>query len=260
MPCTDELTMKSDRGPIARLICAAAVCLSLASGASTDPTELLRRQTQELMDAFGSGGASVWERYLDPKATYTDENGTVLSKAQMVEQMKPLPRGVSGSIQVQDFHVTLHGSVAITTYVADEHEEFHGHPLHCQYRSTDTWVRSAGGWRLIASQMMALRADPPALALPERQLREYAGTYRLTPALTYEIRETDGKLQGQASGGKPESLLAEAPDVLFVPGKPRYRKIFRRDADGRITGFAERREAWDLLWQRVGPISDRPAH
>jgi hypothetical protein len=42
----------------------------------------------------------------------------------------------------------------------------------------------------------------------------------------------------------------EAADVFFVPGKPRYRKIFLRDDDGEITGFAERREAWDLVFAK----------
>jgi hypothetical protein len=40
-------------------------------------------------------------------------------------------------------------------------------------------------------------------------------------------------------------------DVLFVAGQPGYRRLFRRGADGRVTGFAERREAWDLDWERV---------
>jgi hypothetical protein len=42
----------------------------------------------------------------------------------------------------------------------------------------------------------------------------------------------------------------EATDVLFVPGRPRYRYIFLRDAAGKITGLAQRREAWDLVWKR----------
>jgi len=36
-----------------------------------------------------------------------------------------------------------------------------------------------------------------------------------------------------------------------VPGRPRYRKVFRRDSAGGITDFAERREAWDLVWKRA---------
>jgi hypothetical protein len=57
-------------------------------------------------------------------------------------------------------------------------------------------------------------------------------------------------MEGQRPGREAEKLLAEAPDVLFVPGQPRYRYVFLRDSDGRITGFAQRREAWDLVWKR----------
>ncbi|HTO76422.1 MAG TPA: hypothetical protein VMQ61_10130, partial [Thermoanaerobaculia bacterium] len=62
----------------------------------------------------------------------------------------------------------------------------------------------------------------------------------------------DGALEGQQNGRKAEVLKAEAPDVLFVPGKPRYRYVILRGSDGRITGFAQRREAWDLVWKRAG--------
>jgi hypothetical protein len=33
---------------------------------------------------------------------------------------------------------------------------------------------------------------------------------------------------------------------------PRIRKIFLYDAAGRITGFIERRETWDIVWDKVG--------
>lgn len=79
----------------------------------------------------------------------------------------------------------------------------------------------------------------------------YVGHFTLSPEIAYDIRLKDGKLEGQRGGRAAESLMAEAPDVFFVPGSPRYRKIFKRDAAGRITGFVERREAWDLVWTRV---------
>ena len=218
--------------------------------ASENVAAVLQRQTQELLDAITTGSAAVWQRYLDEKAAYTAEDGTVSTKAQMVEQTKPLPAGVSGNIKVTDFKATMHGPVAVATYVSDEHEDYHGHKLHCQYRSTDTWLRTSAGWRLIAGQVLALRTDPPAIRLTPRQREEYSGRYSLTPAITYEIRQKDGRLEGQQTGRKAETLEAEAPDVLFVPGKPRYRKVFLRGPDGRIQGFAERREAWDIEWSR----------
>jgi ketosteroid isomerase-like protein len=236
---------------------ASLLTLVLVMGASAreaeDPGELLRRQTRELLDAITNGSAAVWERYLDADARYIDESGSVLTKTQMVEGIRPMPDGVSGTIQVTQFDVAMHGDVAVATYVDDENEDFHGHKLHCQYRTTDTWMKTPGGWRLISGQVLALRADPPSVSLPASLRGEYCGKYSLTPTLTYEIRCKGDALEGQQTGRKTEELRAEAPDVLFVPGRPRYRYVFLRGADGRITGLAQRREAWDLVWKRVAP-------
>jgi uncharacterized protein DUF4440 len=230
--------------------------LSLIFGAPAGPqaadvAATLERQTQELLDAVSTGKAEVWERYLDPEARYVDESGRVVRKKELVEEIKPLPAGVSGVLKVTGFEASVQGSVAVATYVADENEDYHGHKIHCQYRTTDTWKKTAVGWRLIASQTLALRTDPPSITLSEKQRQEYCGRYALTPEISYEIRCAGDKLEGQQNGRKAEALLAEAPDVLFVPGKPRYRKVFQRGPDGRVTGFAERREAWDLIWRRV---------
>ena len=222
-----------------------------AGGQAADIAAMLERQTQELLDAVSAGKAEVWERYLDPEARYVDESGRVLRKKELVEEIKPLPAEVSGVLKVTGFEASVQGDVAVATYVADENEDYHGHKIHCQYRTTDTWRKTPAGWRLIASQTLALRTDPPSIALSDARRREYCGRYALTPEIFYEIRCSSGRLEGQQTGRKAEPLLAEAPDVLFVPGKPRYRKIFQRDADGRVTGFAERREAWDLVWKRV---------
>jgi sugar lactone lactonase YvrE/ketosteroid isomerase-like protein len=228
-----------------------ARALATAAPASGEIGATLQRQTQELLDALASGAAPVWERYLDPEVRFVDESGKVAGKKEMVEGTKPLPAGVSGVIRILDFDAAVHGDTAVTTYIADEDEIFHGHKLHCQYRSSDTWKKTPEGWRLIASQIMALRTDPPAITLTANQRQEYCGKYSLAPDIAYEIRCDAGKLEGQQSGRKPEPLLAEAPDVLFVPGKPRYRKVFQRGPNGRITGFAERREAWDIVWRRL---------
>jgi hypothetical protein len=237
--------------PIAGLTVAVLLSAATATPASEDAAAVLHRQTQELMDAITHGSAAVWDRYLDAKAIYTAEDGTLQTKAQMVEGTKPLPAGVSGSIKVIDFKATVHGPVAITNYVSDEYEDYHGHKLHCQYRTTDTWLKTPVGWRLVAGQVLALRTDPPAVPFTALQMDEYVGRYALTPAITYEIRRQGDGLVGQQSGRQAEPLKAEAPDVLFVPGKTRYRKIFKRAPDGHVMGFAERREAWDIDWKRL---------
>ena len=226
------------------------LALVAAPLAAEDAREVLKRQTQELVDAIASGSIAVWDKYLDPAVLYVDESGQVSTKKEMLEGLKPLPDGVSGAIAVTDFRVALHGDVAAATYVNDERETYHGHELHCQYRTTDTWTKTPDGWRLIASQALAMRTDPPAIALPAAALDAYCGRYDLASAISYEIRRNGDALEGQQTGRKAEALRVEAPDVLFVPGHPRYRYVFLRNAAGRITGFAQRREAWDLVWKR----------
>jgi ketosteroid isomerase-like protein len=239
-----------------RLVIALAFSAPFVASGAVPPSpesvpDLLQRQTQEMMDAVGNGAAAVWERYLDAGAIYVDENGNVSTKKEMVEGIKPLPAGVSGDIRVTGFRAVVEGDVAVSTHVDDEHENYHGHPLHCQYRTTDTWRRTPDGWKLAGGQVLALRTDPPAAPIAEALRREYCGRYSLGSGIAYEIRVRDGALEGERTGKKPEALLAEAPDVLFVPGQPRYRKIFQRGPDGKITGFVERREAWDILWTRA---------
>jgi len=241
------------RSVISAVALAFAFAAASRAAAAESVSDVLRRQTQELADAATTGSAAVWDRYLDPEVRFVDESGKVLTKKQMLDDMKPLPEGVSGGLQVTAFDVAVHGGVAIATYVDDEHEDFHGHKLHCQYRVTDTWIRTAKGWRLIAAQILAIRADPPSVAVASSLHDEYCGKYVLTSTISYEVRRNGDTLEGQRTGRKAEELRDEAPDVLFVPGRPRYRYVFMRGADGRITGFAERREAWDLVWKRTGP-------
>jgi hypothetical protein len=235
-----------------------AIALTLATPqAATSTTsqsetgQILKAQSQELLDAVTYGKPEVWDRYLDEHTVITTEDGKVHTKAEMVKDIKPLPEGVSGTLIVTEFKAVDHGAVAVTNYVADEHENYHGHPLHCGYLETDTWLKTAKGWRLIGSEILALRTDPPAIQLKDSLIDTYVGRYALTPTITYEIRRSEGKLEGRRSGRDWEVLKAESPDVLFVPGDPRYRKVFQRDAEGRITGFADRREAWDLIWAKA---------
>ena len=44
--------------------------------------------------------------------------------------------------------------------------------------------------------------------------------------------------------------MRELADVLFTPGQPRTRKIFQRDAQGKVIGFLSRREERDLVFTK----------
>ena len=218
--------------------------------ASEDVTSVLQRQTQQLMDAVAAGDRGPWTRYLDDRIVYAAEDGTTKSKDELLAELRPLPKEISGRLHVTRFRTVRHGDAAIANYGVEEDEGYFGQVIHARYLTTDTWKRTSAGWRLVASQVLALRDDPPAIDLADGQLDEYVGTYALTDNVTYTIRRDGHDLTGVRSGRNPETLKVELRDCLFVPGQPRLRKIFQRNADGRITGLVERRETWDIAWRR----------
>ncbi|MBS0473074.1 MAG: DUF4440 domain-containing protein [Proteobacteria bacterium] len=224
--------------------------LLIPAAARADDGDLLRTKMQALMDAVSDGNAAVWSKTLDPGFTMIDEAGEVSNYTQTVAQVTPLPKGLSGTITVTEWHVTFFGDTAVETHLDDEHEDFHGQQLHALYRSTGTWRKEGGDWKLIGLQTIALRQDPPAVALPDALSDSYVGRYRVAPDYEYVISKEDGRLYGATNGGKPVELKAELADVLFVPGQPRSRKIFQRDASGAITGFVSRREERDVVFTR----------
>lgn len=224
-----------------------------AESPGNDVEALLTTQTQELLDAVGSGNRAPWQRHLLDDAVFITEDGALRTKTQMVEDLRPLPAGISGQLRVTDFRVARRGSTAVTTYIAQEDETYFGQAIKASYRTSDTWVRTDTGWRLLASHVLAMRSDPPARSLPLEALREYEGVYALTPEITYTVHLTDAGLTGTRLGREPEPLRVEVPDMLFVPGQPRIRKVFERDGNGHITGFVDRREMWDITWRRRDP-------
>src|SRR5262249_6767284 len=141
----------------------------------------LQRPTPEVMDAVAIVKRSVWEKYLDDGVLYTDENGQIMRKAEMVAGIKPLPDGVSGVIRVTQYQAVVHGDTVVASHVDDEHENYHGHELHCQYLTTDTWMKTKSGWRLVGAQVLALRTDPPAVALSAAVKSEQRGPPPLPP-------------------------------------------------------------------------------
>ena len=93
--------------------------------------------------------------------------------------------------------------------------------------------------------------DPPAVRLTQRELCEYAGVYSLTPAIRTTIRCVEAGLTSERADRPLARYSAELRDLFFVPGQPRTRRIFTRDAAGRVDGFVDRREGEDVRWTRV---------
>jgi len=221
------------------------------AAAAEDDLAVIKRQSQEFSDASASGDAAVLGRLLDDHVVFMNESGETATKHDIVDGAQPPAKGMSNTLVQEGLSVALHGNVAVTSFTDVSTVQFHGQTLHAKYLSTEVWLKEADGWKMISSQTMAAQDDPPAVALPAKTLDEYVGRYQAGD-FVYRIERHGDELTGTPDGGKPVALKAELRDVLFTPGQPRTRRIFQRDAAGRVTGFVSRREGHDLVLKRAG--------
>jgi ketosteroid isomerase-like protein len=234
-------------------VLAAFAVLMARPALADDARTIIGRQLQELMDALPPGNAAVWEKYLDPDCLYVEEGDTINSKADMVKEVAPMPKGMGGSIVSEILRFHRDGDIAVVVSRDHETENYFGQTLHAEYLNTSTWRKRTDGWKLIAQQVLAEPIDPPAITLPADRLTQYAGSYRLKDSdVVYTVTVTGGKLTGEKAGKPPATLNAEVSDVFFVAGQPRIRKIFVRDGTGVVIGFMDRREGRDVVWLKIG--------
>lgn len=120
-----------------------------------------------------------------------------------------------------------------------EYLDYHGQEIRSRFRMADTWVRTAAGWRLLGSQVLAVPMDPLAIALDRDLLCSFSGNYQLTAQIKGTIRCEGDELLFERAGNPVRHLRVEVADVVFTPGAPRTRRIFPRDSHGTAERFAE---------------------
>ena len=108
-----SVTISNRASALARLFAIALALCAASEDTSTaqeDQMRALEKQTQELMDAVSTGDSSVWDRYLDANVLYLSEDGVRKTKADLLREITPLPKGISGSITVASFDVRFYGN------------------------------------------------------------------------------------------------------------------------------------------------------
>ena len=181
-----------------------AVLSLLSLPAFADDHALITGYMQEMSDAIASGNVALWDKYLDPNVILAEEDDTYKGKADALKELKPLPKGLGGTIKIELLSYHQEGDLAVALFRQNETEHYFAQTIYAKYLASTTWKRREAGWKLIAGQILAERTDPPAISLPASRLEQYVGTYQLKdsdPRLTLKL--VDGKLIGTRSGGKP---------------------------------------------------------
>jgi hypothetical protein len=248
----------------ARLTLALAVCLALPPAAQAadppakppKPAEMaetvkwFRATEQKLMDAIAKGDKGPWEQVMDPACVYTTEEGQVLGKRQFVDELRPLPAGLSGDISVQDLTVQQVENIAIVRFLVDEWEVVFGQRLSTRYRATDTFRREGADWKMLSSHVSVVTQDPPSQEVSKDQWPSYVGAYRLLPdGWTFTVELRDGLLYGGRDPKKLRPLIPLAPDAFVLSGSL-GEWIFVTEK-GAVTHILNFRKFEPLVWTRV---------
>jgi hypothetical protein len=231
-------------------VLALAACVGAEAAASSAAETELRKIVQEMLDAVAPGNADVWRRYLHQRVVRVDETGAVQTREDLLKEFSPLPPGLDGRMAVDTFKIETHGDIAVLAYETQEHLDYHGQILRSRFRVSDTWLKTQQGWKLVAEQVAAVLKDPPSVNLSQQQLCEYNGSYSLTAEIATTLKCTQDGFTSARSRRPSVHYLAEVPDVFFVAGQPRTRRIFVRDAAGKVVGFVDRREGEDIRWTK----------
>jgi len=205
--------------------------------------------TQELLNDIALGDRSRWSKYLADDCVITVDDGRTLTKRQFLNELQPLPKGYSGRIELDKPLVRSSAGAVVISYDLHEQENVFGQSLSVEYHTTDTWLRRGKEWQLIASQSLRKFTDPPPGLPDPARYADYIGTYELATSVAYTVSEEEGKLFGQRTGRNKEELQPETPDTFFRKGIP-GRRIFVRDANGRVVKMADRLEGRDLVWAK----------
>jgi hypothetical protein len=82
-----------------------------------------------------------WDKYLADDGIHTDENGAVRTKAELLREIAPLPKGLKGSIKVDSFRAAVRGDIAVIAHEDQELLDDFGQPLHTRLRSLALHLR-----------------------------------------------------------------------------------------------------------------------
>ena len=216
---------------------------------SITESELIRR-SQEMFDAVAPGNPKPWREYIADDCRYVDERGRQMTKAALIDSLKPLPAGYAGTIKLVNPWSHIAGDVAILGYDLDETETVHGQLMTARYHATDTWRRRNGTWQIVAGQVLRYYEDPPAGRADAARYTDYFGTYELAPGITLKVTAEGGRLLSQRGQRAPVELVIESGDIFFCRGIE-GRIVFRRDARGQVDAYVSRRNNEDLVWRKI---------
>ena len=219
-------------------------------GSSAEIVAWFQETEQKLMDSIAVGDTAPWERVMDEGCVVTTEEGELIPKQEFLKQLKPLPNGLTGAIQVKELTVQEFPTFASVRFLADECELVFGQRLATQYRMTDTFRRDGTEWKLVASHASVVTRDPPQQVVSRDGWPGFVGRYRLLPdGWTFSVELRGGELYGGRDPHRMKRFVPMTANAFVLSGQL-GEWIFVTDERGRAIKILELRKFEPLVWSR----------
>ncbi len=227
-------------------------CLTIPAHATPAPASTLQDllTTQSLIDSIADNKPHVWKSTLADDVSIIDEFGWCMSRP-MRSRASGDFRRASPATSSCSTPARTYGETAVLVCDADEYERVFDQHLHVLYRSTDTFVRHAGAWKLVAMQDVTVPTTPPPLVVAGLHLDDYPGVYRYGADRAYTVASDGKSLSYTTRAGRlATAMLPIARDLFMDDGDEKNLLIFHRDMKGAIDYAIERRKFNDLVLRR----------
>jgi ketosteroid isomerase-like protein len=182
-----------------------AILAQSAKPKSGSAEQELIKLEQQWGDALVKPDLAFLDRILAEDYMFTSPNGEVLTKAQMLAELKSGEDVVSSEVNL-DMKVRVYGDAAVVTGYSTSKETVKGKDISGEYRWTDTWIKKGGRWQCVAdhaSKVPAPIAPPgqaavtsilkPELKLLERMLGDWTYEGENFPTPVWPAGKFSGK-------------------------------------------------------------------
>jgi hypothetical protein len=232
---------------------------SRAEAGQAAPGDTLVAMSRARLQAVDAGDRAAYAAGLDPDGVFVDEDAVVRTGAVLLDEVRPLPPGYVGHLELQHPTVRITDGVGVVTYDIAEDLALFGQRLRTRYHTTDVYQRTGDAWRLIASHTSVIPSELPRITLAPGRLADYVGAYRLGDGPVGRVTLEGDRLLWRREGRDAQELVPTGVDRFAQAGRPRGERLFRRTPAGRVDAFVDRRDNNDLVWVRVAAAPSKKA-
>ena len=120
-----------------------------------------------MSDALTGGDVAVWDKYVDPGFIFAEEDGSYKGKTEALKEVRPLPKGLGGSIRVDLLSYHEDGNIAVALFRQVETENYFAQTIHANYLTLTTGANAPTAGRKSRSRSSRRKPTRPRSRFPQ---------------------------------------------------------------------------------------------